>query len=121
MKKLFFVCVIPSLFISYSAFAEDLAHLLQTKTLVRQQTITYTIKNGDGSEKEITSAFFKRMTSNEECKIVENSEKYTDFELFTITEAVSGDDPTISNWIEGVKIEGTVIKKETQLCFAKAL
>ena len=97
-----------------------LTELYQQKTLVSIRTISYTIINTDGTQEERLSQLFRRFTNPAECMNDENRDLYTDFELITITEHPQNDSPALSQWIEGSRIQGTVIQKETQLCFATA-
>lgn len=113
------VAVLFTLAISLQTYAaNDLASLYQTKTLVGIRTISYTIRHNDGSTEERPSQLFNRLERNEDCINDDNKDLYSEFQLMTITERPQSDEPELSKWVEGVKINGTVIQKETQLCFA---
>lgn len=102
-----------------TAYADDLAQLIDTKTVIYNATITYTIQKNDGTVEERSSALFKRMKSNEDCQTLENATAYKDFQLVTIVEVPKEDEAAFSQWIEGVKlINAKVVKRETQFCFA---
>lgn len=113
------VAVLFALVISFKTHAaSDLASLYQTKTLVGIRTVSYTIRHTDGSTEERSSELFRRFEVNEDCINDDNRDLYSEFQLMTITEQPQNDEPQLNKWVEGVKIDGTVIKKETQLCFA---
>lgn len=116
MRSIAVLCVLLGSLHTYAS--TDFASLYQTKTLVGIRTISYTIRNVNGSIEERPSHLFAPFNASEECISDDNKDLYSDFELITITEEPQNDNPELSKWVEGQKIEGTVIRKQTQLCFA---
>ncbi|MCB0406756.1 MAG: hypothetical protein KDD34_01055 [Bdellovibrionales bacterium] len=104
---------------STSAFAEsELAELVLTHTLIRNQTILYKIENIQGELELHQSELFQEMTSNEDCSLHDKEKKYSSYVLLTIREEAKKEDFLQTQWVGGNRIEGQVVERTTQLCFA---
>jgi len=116
MAKMFLL----SFFIfSTPAFAgSELAELVLTHTLIRNQTILYKIENTQGELELRQSELFQEMTSNEDCALYDKEEKYSSYVLLTVHEEAKKEDFLQVQWVEGNRIEGQVVERTTQLCFA---
>lgn len=119
MKK--FILLV-SLVLGVSPFAQagsELADLVLTHTLIRNQTILYKIESQTGEVEERASELFAELESDDDCKQFDLDGKYQQFRLLTVTEEPNKkEDPGFSQWVEGNKVEGFVTAKTTQLCFA---
>jgi hypothetical protein len=115
--------ILATLFMSAQVLAgSELADLVLTHALIRNQTILYKLETPVGEIEYRESTLFTEMQSDEDCKQYDPDGEYNSFRLITVTEEPNKkDEAGFSRWVEGDKVDGFVIAKTTQFCFAREI
>lgn len=106
----------------FQSLASDinLSDLYETHTIIYSGTWKYEVKESSSdSLQTIESSLFKPLSSNEECAQFDKSGKYDSYIIKSIVEVTTDDGPQLSPFVEGVRMNGLVKTKYTDLCFAK--